>query len=455
MVARSETSGSWGGRGVRAVCSTGAGRTHGLPEGDPDRGRAVAIRSCRPHDAPLPWRADRVSAVPVEHPLGCRTAGRGRPWPTLIAWPRAQPVEPVLAPPRQEGVGTYRPRLAARFPRCHLPRGEGGLERGQPSNICGGSWCGQDSGEARGRLVITGCGARHRVPRPRRRALLAGAGLRGIGGTAQQRRWRQVVGMAPAPRLVIGARGALLEPARTQRLHGWDVPPPSGRGRSGDGPQQWAALHTDLRGQGVAGGLFRRQARVRKPLSGASEPHGWHPGLAPVWRNRGPHLERRAPCFATALQPIARLDGRQHRRGVGALTALSRAQPLLADPRQHGRAQQECRLARAQALAALAQDRGLDARGGPIQGQGLCPVTPRPHGIRSLGVRETCGTLHNGEQGERCRGFRWSSGVRKERSKVWMRIERPSGVSQAPRGLPCGECGAGSLAGLLRNAVTG
>src|SRR4029453_12779492 len=113
-----------------------------------------------------------------------------------------------------------------------------------------------------GRLVITGCGAMHLCTLPFRLALCAVAGLRVIGGTEQPRRWRQVVGMAPAPRLGSGARVALLEPDLTQGLQGWDFPPPSGCGRSVDGPQQLAAIQTNLRGQGGAGGLLRRQAIV-------------------------------------------------------------------------------------------------------------------------------------------------------------------------------------------------
>src|SRR5262245_30234380 len=120
---------------MRAVCSTGAGRTHGLTEGDPDRGMAVAIRSFRPHYAPLPLRADRVSAVPVDHKLGCRKAVRCLPLPTLVAWNRAQQVDPVLGPTRQEVVGTHIPRIDELFPRRHLPSGEVVLDSGQHSNI--------------------------------------------------------------------------------------------------------------------------------------------------------------------------------------------------------------------------------------------------------------------------------------------------------------------------------
>jgi hypothetical protein len=96
---------------------------------------AVALRSFRPHDAPLPVRAERVSAVPGEHQWGCREAVRGLPWPTLVAWHRAQQVDPVRGPTRQEVVGTPIARLDALCSRRHLPSGEGGLERGQPSNL--------------------------------------------------------------------------------------------------------------------------------------------------------------------------------------------------------------------------------------------------------------------------------------------------------------------------------
>jgi hypothetical protein len=78
------------------------------------------------------------------------------------------------------------------------------------------------------------------------------------------------------------------------------------------------------------------------------------------------------------------------------------------------------------------------------------PVKPRPHGRRGLGVRAPCGTRHPGEQGERCGGVRWASGMRKARSQwLWQR-DRPAGVSPAPRGMPFGDCGTGYLAGLRR-----
>ena len=111
-----------------------------------------------------------------------------------------------------------------------------------------------------------------RGPWPLRLAPCAGAGRRGLGGPEQQRRGRQGVGLAPAHRLGLGARGALGEPALTQRLPGRAFPPPSGRGRSVEGPQPVAALHTDLRGQGGAGGLLRRQASGRTPAGCSARP---------------------------------------------------------------------------------------------------------------------------------------------------------------------------------------
>src|SRR5262245_5483752 len=191
MGARSDTSGSWCGRGVRAVCAPGAGRPHGLTEGATDRGLAVALRSWRPHDAPLPWRADRGSAVPGDPPGGCRNAVRSLPLPTLVAWHRAPQVDPGRAPTRPEVGGPRLPRLDALGPRCPLPRGEVVLERGPPSHFGGGRWGGQDSGEAMGRLVIPGGGAMPRGPWPLRLAPCAGAGRRGLGGPEQQRRGRQ------------------------------------------------------------------------------------------------------------------------------------------------------------------------------------------------------------------------------------------------------------------------
>jgi hypothetical protein len=112
-------------------------------------------------------------------------------------------------------------------------------------------------------------------------------------------------------------------------------------------------------------------------------------------------------------------------------------------------------MAREQARAERAQDRGLDARVGHIPGPGVCPVHPRPHGSRRLGVREPVGTRHHGDQRERGRGLRWSSGVRQERGTWWVPRDETERLAPTPRGMPRGARGAGHLDGLLRNDVIG
>jgi hypothetical protein len=132
----------------------------------------------------------------------------------------------------------------------------------------------------------------YRVARPCRLALLALAGCWGIGGAAQPRRWWQVSRAAPAHGLALGGGIALLEPPPPSGLESGDLPQPGGRGRSVDGPQPLAAVRPHVLGQGIAGGLLRRQARRRKPLAVASTPHRRHPGLAPGRCGGGQHVER-------------------------------------------------------------------------------------------------------------------------------------------------------------------
>ena len=101
-------------------------------------------------------------------------------------------------------------------------------------------------GDQVGRLVITGFGDMHLVTRPFRLALFAVASIRVIGGADQQRRWRQISRMRQRTGWSVGAGVELLEPDLPQGLNGGELPQPGGCGRIVDGPQQSAAVHTNL-----------------------------------------------------------------------------------------------------------------------------------------------------------------------------------------------------------------
>jgi hypothetical protein len=120
MISLTEAQCPWRACSARAGCSTGAGCTHGLTEGDTDRGMAMSVGSLHPHDAPLPLRADRACGVPVDHALGRCEAVRCLLWPTLVGHHRPAQVYAGLGPTRQEVVGGHIPHIDSLFPRGQL-----------------------------------------------------------------------------------------------------------------------------------------------------------------------------------------------------------------------------------------------------------------------------------------------------------------------------------------------
>ena len=139
--------GRWNGRapgcvmpGARSrrvsVRSTGAGRTHGLTEGNTDGGMAMSVGSLPPHDAPLPLRADRVVWRPRRSQIGLP---RSRSRPALAHAGRSQsgPIRsmPVLGTTRQEVGGGPRARIDQLFPRRQLAGRQGRLNGRQHRNI--------------------------------------------------------------------------------------------------------------------------------------------------------------------------------------------------------------------------------------------------------------------------------------------------------------------------------
>lgn len=104
----------------------------------------------------------------------------------------------------------------------------------------------------------------------------------------------------------------------------------------------------------------------------------------------------------------------QDMRGSGALVALGVDQPPFAEQGQHGLEQQEFGFPVKQALAELAQDRGITARVGQLQRERVFPINARPDPIRRLRVREPFGKLPHRNERELCRGFRRPLGIRKE-----------------------------------------
>ena len=324
---------------IRAKCSArpellsfaiSCARFHTQPRGGargaPSLGEMVTpCWALHAHDAPLPLRADRVFGFPVDHESGRCEAVPRLALPNLVGRHRANQVDPVLGPTRQEVVGGHIARINQLFPRGHLAGGQMSLNGGQHGKIGGRGRCGRHIGDQVWCRVVTGFGDMHFVARPFRLALFAIAGLRVIREADQQQCWGQIVRAAPAHRLVMWSRVELLQPHLPQSLDGGEIPQPGGGGRIIDGPQQLVTVRPHLLGQGIAGRLLRRQAIFRKPLAVAIEPHRWHPRLEPVWRGGGQHIERMPKRFADALQPIKRL-GR-------ALAAFGLHQPLFAKQR--------------------------------------------------------------------------------------------------------------------------
>ena len=224
-------------------------------------------------------------------------------------------------------------------------------------------------------------------------------------------------------------------------------------GRIVEEPQQWAPVRPHRCGQGVAGWFLRRPAILRTPRTVTIAPHRWHPGLEPIRCHRGQHVACLAQRCADTRPPLERLEGRQDLRGVGALAACGVEQPWLTDQGQPGLEVEECRMAGAQALAQLTPTRGLAARVGPLQGQGVLPGNPCSHHSCRRGLRESCGKWPHGHERERCRGCRRSPGARKARGTWWVRLARTEHVSPGHLGIPGGERGTGHLAGLFRHHV--
>ena len=139
-------------------------------------------------------------------------------------------------------------------------------------------------------------------------------------------------------------------------LDGGPLPPPGGRGRRGDGPQHLVAVRAHVLGQRRAGGPLRRQALCRQPPARTLAPRRRDPGVPPRWRGGGQPVPRMAERFADALESLEGVESGQDMRRGGAWAALRFEEPLRATQRSPRLAQEECGLACAQALAALAQD---------------------------------------------------------------------------------------------------
>jgi hypothetical protein len=94
---------------------------------------AVSIASLPPHEAPWPWRADRVCGGPGDHALGRREAVGGWAWPTRGGHHRATQVDPGLSATRQEGVGGHLARIAQLVPRGSWRVTKGACMVGSPA----------------------------------------------------------------------------------------------------------------------------------------------------------------------------------------------------------------------------------------------------------------------------------------------------------------------------------
>ena len=103
--------------------------------------------------------------------------------------------------------------------------------------------------------------------------------------------------------------------------------------------------------------------------------------------------------------------------------------------------------------AELAQDGGVEARVGELQRQGEFPVDPAAHGIGGLGIRETLGELHHGDEGELGWGVGGLTGRGKELGKLGIGVNRAERLAHAHVGIALGKGGTRNLNGVLGDHV--
>jgi hypothetical protein len=101
----------------------------------------------------------------------------------------------------------------------------------------------------------------------------------------------------------------------------------------------------------------------------------------------------------------------------------------LLEQRQHGLQQQVFHLALNEAGAELAQDRGIKARIGQLEGEGIFPIDASAHSVGGLAVGQAFCELHHQHQRQPCGLFRWLSGMGKQASKLRIVIEGAKGIT--------------------------
>jgi hypothetical protein len=181
VLARADAPCPWCRGGAGPIRAPSTGPTDRRTEGHTDRGLAMSSRAFHPDDAPLPWGADGVFGVPIDHALGGREAVPGLPWPAAIGHWGTTKVYPVIHTTRPEMVGGDRAHLDELFPWGELAGGLLGLHGGQHGQIGGRGQGGRHLGDQVRRLVVTGCGDRSLVAGPCRLTLCARAGF-GVRG---------------------------------------------------------------------------------------------------------------------------------------------------------------------------------------------------------------------------------------------------------------------------------
>ena len=207
--------------------------------------------------------------------------------------------------------------------------------------------------------------------------------------------------------------------------------------------------------QGVALGATWGQPRVLQPPSVSSKPVGRHVAPQPVGGDDGERIARMASGLPHAFPAVERLERREPRGRVRPLAAPRLEQTGRAAAEEERRKQPRLRLPRAQAAPKRAEHRGVKARIGQLQRQGIRPGHPPAHRVRGLAVGPTLGTRPDGHQHQASGCFGALASTRPARGQGLVRGQRTKRIAPPPIDMPCRKGCARDPCGRLGYTVKG
>jgi hypothetical protein len=231
----------------------------------------------------------------------------------------------------------------------------------------------------------------------------------------------------------------VLHPDPAQDLHRRDLPQPLRRVARVGRRQEGHAVRPDRRRQFLTLFLLCGQPPLLGAPPVAGDPVGRGVGAQPGGGDGGYDLQGVAHRLGHQFQTVEGPDGREHVGRVGPLPTAGPEQPALAETLQERVQQEAFRAAGEQAGAELAEDRGVEARVGQLQRQGVLPVDAAAGGVRRLPIREVLGELEDGHQGEPPgrRGRLTARGEEVGEGRVL--VDRAEFVAHAHERMPFGE----------------